>query len=87
MTYNTNELVPSSKIVRNFWFYLSKISNKELDKIWILRNNKLDAVIISQKNYDWFEEYLENNEIKINQKKIKEEMKKSANSWLSDLVI
>jgi hypothetical protein len=46
-TYSTEELVSSSIISKNFGKYLSKISNKEIDKIGILKNNKLDAVILS----------------------------------------
>jgi PHD/YefM family antitoxin component YafN of YafNO toxin-antitoxin module len=62
-TYSTEELVSSSVISKNFWAYLSKISNNEIDKIWVLKNNKLDAVIISIETYDFFQELYEHIEI------------------------
>jgi len=64
MTHYTNdELVSSSVISKNFWAYLSKITNHELEKIWVLKNNKLDAVIISSDIYDFFQDLLEHAEI------------------------
>lgn len=62
-TYTTEELISSSKLIKNFWAYISKVSSHELDKIWVLKNNKLDAVIISWDTYDLFEELLEYIEI------------------------
>lgn len=50
--YTTDELVSSSKLSKNFWAYLSKISNNEIDKIWVLKNNKIVAVIISTEEYE-----------------------------------
>lgn len=61
--YTTEELVSSSVISKNFGRYLSKISNNEIDKIWVLKNNKLDAVIISGETYDFFQDLFEHIEI------------------------
>lgn len=51
-TYSTDELVSSSVISKNFWAYLSKVSNNEIEKIWVLKNNKIVAVILSTEEYE-----------------------------------
>ena len=62
-SYTTKELVSSSKMSKNFWSYISKISNNELEKIGILKNNNLWAVIISSDTYDFFIDLFEHIEI------------------------
>ncbi len=86
-TYSTEELVSSSKLVKNFWWYLEKISNNQFEKIGILKNNKLEAVIISPETYDLFEDFLEDIEISKNRVRLKREMEESKKSGLSNLVI
>lgn len=86
-TYTTEELVSSSVISKNFGRYLSKISNNEIDKIWILKNNKLDAVIVSAEEYENMIDLLEDSEMQRNAKNLKNKYKKSADSWVSSLVI
>jgi len=82
--YTTDELISSSKLAKNFWWYISKINNNEIEKIWVLKNNKLDAVIISVETYDLFSNFLEDLEI---YNSIKNRMNKSdfveANSVLN----
>ena len=58
-TYTSDELVSTSVLSKNFWTYLQKISEKKLEKIWILRNNKIDAVIISRQEYERIIDMLE----------------------------
>lgn len=86
-TYTTEELVSSSVISKNFGRYLSKISNNEIDKIWILKNNKLDAVIMSAEEYESIIDLLEDSEMQRNAKKLKNKYKQSVDSGLSNLVI
>ncbi len=86
-TYSTEELVSSSIISKNFGRYLSKISNKEIDKIGILKNNKLDAVILSAWEYENMIDLLEDLEMQKNWEKLKVKYKKSLDSGISDLVI
>lgn len=62
-TYSTDELVSSSVISKNFWAYLSKVSNNEIEKIWVLKNNKVDAVIIPVETYEYFQDLFEHIEI------------------------
>ena len=62
-SYAVEELVSSSNLVKNFSSYVSKVKNHEVEKIWILKNNKLDAVLISPQQYEMFEEMMEHFEI------------------------
>ncbi len=52
MTFTTDELISSTTLVRNFSNVLDKINNHDLSKVWILKNNNLEAVIFSRKEYD-----------------------------------
>lgn len=45
-TYSTNELIPSSEFAKKFGTYLSQIKDNTVDKLAILKNNKIEAVII-----------------------------------------
>ncbi len=87
MSYKTEELVSSSVVARNFGAYLSKISSNELEKIAVLKNNKIQAVIVSPEMYQQFEDFLEDMEIINNRDKLQKEMQESSASGLSDLVI
>ena len=62
-SYTQDELISSSKIVKNFWSYLSKVSNNELEKIWILKNNTISWVLISGDMYEMFQEFMEHADI------------------------
>lgn len=59
MTFATDELISSTKLVRNFSSVLWKMKNHELSKIWVLKNNELEAVVLSRDAYDKLIEYIE----------------------------
>lgn len=61
--YTTEELLPTTKLVKNFWQYSEKLRTWELEKIWVLKNNELDLTIIPSSLYSFFEEMIENIEI------------------------
>lgn len=63
MSYKTEELVSSSEITKNFDKYMSKLSSGDLEKIAVLKNNKIQAVIISPKIYEQMQDFLEHMEI------------------------
>ncbi len=63
ITYSIEELISSSKLIKNFWWYISKIKTHEIEKIWVLKNNKLDAIIISVEEYEILTELLEHIDI------------------------
>jgi len=59
ITYATNELIPSSEFAKKFGSYLSQIKESTIDKIAVLKNNKVEAVLVSKDNYERMSEALE----------------------------
>ena len=57
--FATDELISSTKLVRNFGSVLDSFKNKSVSKIGILKNNNIEAVIISKEEYRIFEELQE----------------------------
>lgn len=64
VTYSTNELIPSSEFAKKFGTYLSQIKDNTVDKLAILKNNKVEAVIISKDEYENMKEALKEVEAK-----------------------
>ena len=58
VTYSTNELIPSSEFAKKFGTYLAQIQKKKKKKLAILKNNKVEAVIISKDEYENMKEAL-----------------------------
>ena len=52
VAYTQNELVSATELSKQFGEYISKVKNGLLDKIGILKNNKLNAVILSVSEYE-----------------------------------
>ena len=52
VAYTQNELVSATQISKQFGEYISKVSSGVLQKIGVLKNNKLNAVILSVKEYE-----------------------------------
>ena len=59
VTYTANELIPSSEFAKKFGTYLSQIKDNTIDKFAILKNNKVEAVLISKDEYERMSEALE----------------------------
>lgn len=59
VTYATNELIPSSEFAKKFGSYLSQIKESTIDKIAVLKNNKVEAVLVSKDDYERMSEALE----------------------------
>ncbi len=59
VTYATNELIPSSEFAKKFGSYLSQIKESTIDKIAVLKNNKVEAILISKDDYERMSEALE----------------------------
>lgn len=64
VTYSTNELISSSEFAKKFGTYLAQIKNNTVDKLAILKNNKVEAVLISQEEYVSMKEALKELEAK-----------------------
>ncbi len=64
--YTANELIPSSEFAKRFGTYLSQITTNSIDKLAILKNNKVEAVLVSKDDYERMSEaleYVDNQEI------------------------
>ena len=58
VTYSTNELISSSEFAKRFGTYLAQIKDNSVEKLAILKNNKVEAVIISKDEYENMKEAL-----------------------------
>lgn len=56
--YASDELISSSELVKKFGSYLSQIRDCSVDKLAVLRNNKVEAVLISKDEYEKMAEAL-----------------------------
>ncbi len=52
VTYRSNELIPSSDFAKKFGTYLSLIKDSTIEKLAVLKNNKVEAVLISKDEYE-----------------------------------
>jgi len=52
VAYSQNELVSSTDISKQFGHYLSNVSNGMVEKLAILKNNKIEAVMIPTAIYE-----------------------------------
>ncbi len=50
--YTKNELVSSTQVAKQFGEYISRVKDGDIDKIGVLKNNKLNAIIISVNEYE-----------------------------------
>ena len=56
---NKDEIYTATQMVRNFSEILNKISNKEIKKALIVKNNKFEAVLLSISEYERLEKAVE----------------------------
>jgi PHD/YefM family antitoxin component YafN of YafNO toxin-antitoxin module len=59
ITFTKNEIVSSSKASKNFGQILGKLKSGEVEKIVISKNNELEAVIITFKEFEEIKEAFE----------------------------
>jgi len=57
--FATDELISSTRLVRNFGSVLEKLKKNSIWKVWVLKNNNVEAVIFSRENYDKMMDYIE----------------------------
>ena len=58
VAYNSDELVSSSECARDFNRYISKIKDHRVDKLAVLKNDDIEAVIISKDDYEKMQDAL-----------------------------
>jgi len=59
VAYASNELISSSDFAKKFGSYLSQIQQNLVDKIAILKNNNIEAVLVSKNEYELMKKALE----------------------------
>ncbi len=59
VAYTQNELASATEISKQFGEYISKVKNGLVDKIGVLKNNKLNAVILSVEEYERMSEAMD----------------------------
>ena len=52
VAYQQNELISSTELVKKFSDVMKRIREKSVAKIGVLKNNKLEAVVISTQEYE-----------------------------------
>ena len=52
VAYQKNELVSATELAKRFGQIMSQIKEKSVAKIGVLKNNKLEAVVISTEEYE-----------------------------------
>jgi len=52
VSYNANELFSATEVAKNFATITSKLYKKELEKIGILKNNKLDFILLKSEDFE-----------------------------------
>ena len=52
VAYQKNELISATELAKKFGQVMTQIKEKNVDKIGVLKNNKLEAVVISTEEYE-----------------------------------
>jgi PHD/YefM family antitoxin component YafN of YafNO toxin-antitoxin module len=52
VAYENNELIPSSEFAKKFGLYLSQVKSHAVDKLAVLKNNRIEAVLVSKDAYE-----------------------------------
>ena len=58
VAYENNELIPSSEFAKKFGTYLAQIKDHSVDKLAVLKNNRIEAVVVSKDEYEKMREAL-----------------------------
>jgi len=81
LTFTKDEIIPSTKISRNLGSILNKLKKNQLEKIVIMRNNEMEAIILPYEDYEIMKDLIESNEYKEIYKTIKERSKTSETEY------
>jgi len=52
VAYENNELIPSSEFAKKFGMYLAQIKDSTVEKLAVLKNNRIEAVVVSKDEYE-----------------------------------
>ena len=51
-TFNSNEIYTATEVVRNFSSILKSVKTKEKKRVFIVKNNKFEAVLLNMDEYE-----------------------------------
>lgn len=63
VAYENDELIPSSEFAKKFGTYLAQIKDHSVDKLAVLKNNRIEAVIVSKYQYERMQEAMKEKEL------------------------
>jgi len=52
VAYENDELIPSSEFAKKFGMYLAQIKDHTVEKLAVLKNNRIEAVVVSKDEYE-----------------------------------
>ncbi|MDQ7047210.1 MAG: hypothetical protein Q9M39_06180 [Sulfurovum sp.] len=52
VAYENDELIPSSEFAKKFGTYLAQIKDHTVEKLAVLKNNRIEAVFVSKDEYE-----------------------------------
>ncbi len=64
VSFTAQELIPSSEFAKKFGSYLTLVKEQSVEKLAILKNNKIEAVLISKDEYEMMAAALKEKEAK-----------------------
>ena len=62
ITYTREEIIPTTTLTRNISAVLNKLKNKKLEKVAVIRNNNIEAVILPISIYEEMQKVIESQE-------------------------
>ena len=71
-TFSREEIIPSTKVSRNLSSILNKLKSHQLEKVAVIRNNEMEAILIPIQEYELMSSLLEQDEYKTMYQVIKE---------------
>ena len=63
IAYKNDELIPSSEFAKKFGSYLAQIKSNAVEKLAILKNNRIEAVLVSKDEYERMKEAMKAQEL------------------------
>ena len=80
IAYENDELIPSSEFAKKFGSYLSQVKSNTVEKLAVLKNNRIEAVLVSKDEYEKMKNALELQEHRAIYELIKEREASSSES-------
>ncbi len=62
VTFTKDEIISSTTVSRSFSSILNKLKSRRLEKIGIIRNNEMEAILLPLREYGIMQELLEHDE-------------------------